>query len=130
MLGPALISSAGVGPRRWRRLRPAVWSLAAGELFADKLPRLPNRTARGPLAARAVMGALVAVATRPRTGKRAALFAAVLGAAAAIAGAFAGFHLRRLASRRLGGGTIANAVTGALEDALIVKGGRSLARAG
>lgn len=122
MLGPALAARARAGHPR---LRAGLYALAAGEFLADKLPFIPARTDALPLAGRAVSGAAVAVATRPRGGN--AVAAALLGAAAAVAGAYVGFTLRRAATRRLGGGPLANAVTGALEEAVLVSVGLRLA---
>jgi uncharacterized membrane protein len=67
--------------------------LALGELFGDKLPQTPNRTAPGPLVARVVFGGLVgAIAATGLTGS--VIEGAILGAISALAGAFFGFHLR------------------------------------
>jgi uncharacterized membrane protein len=123
MLGPALLSK---NIRRTPWLRPAILALAAGELLVDKLQGIPNRTAALPMTARSLVGALVAVASRPRRAKNGVLIAAALGAAAAAAGTLAGFYLRRIANRSLGGGKLANVATGALEDGLAVAWGRRL----
>jgi hypothetical protein len=122
MLGPALAARARAGHPG---LRAGLYALAAGEFLADKLPFIPARTEALPLAGRAVSGAGVALATRPRGGN--AVVAALLGAVAAVAGAYAGFTLRRAATRRLGGSPLANAVTGALEEAVLVSVGLRLA---
>jgi hypothetical protein len=82
------------------------------------------------MTARAGAGALVAVASRPRGGLSGLLFAAALGAAAATASTAGTYYLRSLANRRLGGGRIANLITGAIEDALAVACGRALTRRG
>jgi len=68
--------------------------LALGEYIGDKLPRTPNRTAAGLLAARIVFGGLVGaiVATSLHLSLALGIF---LAAISAIAGAFLGFHLRR-----------------------------------
>jgi hypothetical protein len=50
-----------------------------------------------------------------------------VGAAVAIAAAFAGIRVRRVLTRRLGGGPVANAVAGALEDAALLAAGTRLA---
>jgi uncharacterized membrane protein len=72
--------------------------LAVAELIADLFPNIPKRTAPAPLAARIVSGAfcgacLCAAAHQPLT------MGASLGAIGAVAGAFAGYEIRR----RLGG---------------------------
>lgn len=100
--------------------------LAVGELLGDKLRRVPNRTAIGPLLARALSGSLIAIATRPRRRRGGLLIAASLGAAAAIASSLALFHARRLANRWLGGSALSNAATGAAEDALALAAGHAL----
>lgn len=73
-------------------------ALAAGELVADKLPFIPNRTDPGPLAARVASGGLCGAAICLAT-KRPALTGAVLGGLAAIGGAFLGYELRKRAAQ-------------------------------
>jgi hypothetical protein len=51
----------------------------------------------------------------------------VLGAAAAVLGAFAGLRLRLALTRHLGGGPRASAIAGAIEDAALVMIGTRLA---
>jgi len=128
-LGPALAvrRSGGSG---WRRA--SVYLMAALELLGDKLPRSPNRTAPLGLALRVVSGAGVARAMLDgrQRGRAAAAGALGLGAAAAILGAFAGLGLRRALTRRLGGGALANAIAGTIEDAaLLLIGSRLASRA-
>lgn len=75
----------------------APWVLTVAELgehVADKLPRTPNRTAPGPLAARIASGALCGAAIARRAGEPAAS-GAIVGALAAAAATFAAYHLRR-----------------------------------
>ena len=68
--------------------------LAAGEYFGDKLPRTPNRTDPGPLAARLVFGGLIGAIVA--TGLRGpALEGVILGVAGALIGAFGGYLVRR-----------------------------------
>jgi uncharacterized membrane protein len=123
-LGPALVCR--VLPRTPASRRRAT-VLAVLELLGDKLPRVPNRTAPIGLAFRIVNGARVVRALRP--GRGAVTVAALaLGAAAAVAGAFVGLRLRRALTRRLGGGALANAVAGAIEDAGLLLLGSRLAR--
>jgi uncharacterized membrane protein len=68
--------------------------LAVTELIADKLPFTPSRLKAGPLASRVVSGA-VCGATIYGVVERPLLEGAVLGGVGAIAGAFAGYHMRR-----------------------------------
>ena len=84
LLGPRLVARGASRP-----LRAVATALAALELVADKLPFAPNRTAPIWLATRAVVGAGIARALLRRRG-RAAARGAVLGAAVAVASAFAG----------------------------------------
>ena len=74
---------------------------AAGEALADKTPLLPARTRPLPLVGRLLAGATAAAAvgatrlTPPATLARAGL----AGALGALAGSFAGYHLRRAGAR-------------------------------
>lgn len=68
--------------------------LAAGEIIADKLPATPNRTSPGPLVARILSGSLCGAALSTSK-RRCALGGAFFGALGAVAGAFAGYELRR-----------------------------------
>jgi uncharacterized membrane protein len=68
--------------------------MAVGELVADKLPKVPNRTAPGPLLARLVFGGLVGAIAA--TGASGSAFEGVfLGAMGALLGAFGGFLVRK-----------------------------------
>jgi uncharacterized membrane protein len=124
MLAPRLLARGASRP-----LRALATAFAAMELFADKLPFAPNRTAPIWLATRALAGAGIARALLRHRGRGAARGAAVLGAAVAVASAFAGFHIRRALTKRFGGGPVANAVCGALEDAAALTVGARLAGA-
>jgi hypothetical protein len=124
-LGPALV----FGRARRRRLRPIPLAMAALELFGDKLPRMPFRTAPLGLAFRMVSAAAVVRGMLKRRGRVAGAGALALGAVAAVAGAFAGLRFRLALTRRLGGGALSNALAGALEDLALIALGRRLARA-
>jgi uncharacterized membrane protein len=91
-------------------LRAAAF-LAAGEMVADKLPFIPDRVKPGPLAARAVSGAIVGGVIAHEDGANAAA-GAMLGAAAAVAAAVAAYRVRKLSP-------LPNVVNGMLEDALV-----------
>jgi uncharacterized membrane protein len=68
--------------------------LAVGELIADKLPRTPNRTAVGPLVWRLILGGLAgAIAATSLQGP--GIEGVLLSVVGALAGAFAGFMVRR-----------------------------------
>jgi uncharacterized membrane protein len=67
---------------------------AIGELVADKLPKTPKRTAFAPLVARILLGGFSGACLFAATGK--SLFAgALLGGIGGVAGAFAGYEIRR-----------------------------------
>ncbi len=73
---------------------PVSGALAVGELIADKLPFIPNRTAAGPLLGRALMGAFSgAVVCSAR--KRSWLIGALLGGGAAVGAAYGAYQLRK-----------------------------------
>jgi uncharacterized membrane protein len=122
-LGPALLS--------WRRARrrplgAAVYLMALVELIGDKLPRTPNRTAPLGLGLRIASAAGVARALVRARGPAVTAAALALGAAGAVAGAFAGLRLRLALTRRLGGGALANAIAGAIEDGAVIAIARRL----
>ena len=123
-LGPALAVRRS-GRSGWPRA--GVYLMAALELLGDKLPRTPNRTAPIGLALRVVSGAGVARMMLGGRGRAAAVGALGLGAAAAILGAFAGLRLRQALTRLLGGGVLANAAAGTIEDAALLLIGTRLA---
>ena len=89
--GPAIVAE-GAG-------RNALMLLAAGELIADKLPFMPNRTDAPGLAARFISGAFCGVAI---TGRRACprsrserILSGIVGGTAALAAAYAGYQYRK-----------------------------------
>ena len=67
---------------------------ACVELVFDKLPFTPSRLGAGPLGARIVSGALCA-ATVSAAMHQSVAMGALVGAIGAVAGAFAGYHVRR-----------------------------------
>jgi uncharacterized membrane protein len=73
--------------------------LAVGELIGDKLPQIPNRIDPGPLVARMVFGGMSGwvLAVSGHVPVVAGVACAAVGA---VAGAFAGFHIRRAITRR------------------------------
>jgi len=89
---------------------------ALGELYGDKLPQTPNRTAPGPLVARlcfgGVVGALVATGLHD-----AVVTGAGVGPVAALAGSFLGFHLRRYLVKTRG---MADFAVALVEDAIAI----------
>lgn len=67
---------------------------ACTELVLDKLPFTPSRLGAGPLGARVVSGALCAATVCAATQQPVAL-GAIVGAIGAVAGALAGYRVRR-----------------------------------
>jgi uncharacterized membrane protein len=93
--------------------------LATGELVADKLPVIPSRVEPGPLVVRFLFGALCGVALCLASGA-AWLPGALLGGLGGVAGAYAGYHLRRWLTVGRGLPDIAIAL---IEDAVAIGGG-------
>jgi uncharacterized membrane protein len=111
LTAPAVLAWAA--KRRWIRMGNSpfatiisakaskrITDFAVSELIADKLPFTPSRLKPGPFAARIVSGAvcgavIYGVVEQPLQE------GAVLGGLGAIAGAFAGYHMRRRLSRDL-----------------------------
>jgi uncharacterized membrane protein len=93
--------------------------LAILELIVDKLPSTPSRTAMGPLVARIFTGAVSAIMIFVAA-RQSVYVGAVLGAIGAVAGAFAGYHLRHtlVADKKIPDLKVALA-----EDVLAVAGG-------
>jgi uncharacterized membrane protein len=90
---------------------------ALAELVADKLPFTPSRLNATPLASRIILGSICG-ATIYGSEKRPLLEGAVLGSLGAIAGAFAGYHVRKRLSRDMPDLGVA-----ILEDAFAIGGG-------
>jgi uncharacterized membrane protein len=107
MAGPAALAAGHGGV-----IERMVTVMAAGELIADKTAIVGDRIDPIPLAARAVMGALVGGAIAREERGNIALGAAV-GAAAAVVAAHLAFRLRK----RL---PFSNAVNGLLEDSIVM----------
>ena len=68
--------------------------LAICEFVGDLLPKTPRRTAPAPLVARILSGALCGAAVSIAA-NQSSFFGATLGALGAVAGAFAGYELRK-----------------------------------
>jgi uncharacterized membrane protein len=94
----------------------AISALGLGELVADKLPFVPNRTSPLPMAFRilsgSVCGAALCIAAN-----RLILQGAMLGGLGAVNGAFGGFHVRRVLVKYL---KIADTAIALAEDVLAV----------
>ena len=127
LAAPAVLAWAA--KRRWIRLGNSPFAtiisaqastrltdLAVSELIADKLPFTPSRLKAGPLASRVVSGA-VCGATIYGVVERPLVEGAVLGGVGAIAGAFAGYHMRKKLRRDMPDVGVA-----VLEDILAIGG--------
>ena len=95
--------------------------LAAAEMIADKTPAVGDRIAAAPLAARAVMGAIVGCVIAMEDNRN-QLAGAALGAAAAVIAAHLAYHARKSLP-------VSTAVGGMLEDAVVVGLGSRFVRA-
>jgi uncharacterized membrane protein len=104
--------------RRFASPQAVVGTVVAlgGELAADKLPRTPSRLTPGPFLHRLATGATVGAAVHYDAGRPRGL-GALLGAAGAGAGAFAGTRTRALLAQRT---ALPDPLVGALEDLFAV----------
>jgi len=99
--------------------------LAAGEMFADKTPFIPDRTSPIALGGRVLSGALVGAAVCAAAGRRAET-GALIGVVGAVAATYGMYHLRRRLGEEL---SLPDPVLGVAEDLLVVAGGCALLRA-
>lgn len=106
------------------RLSKVLTVLAAGELVGDKLPATPSRTSLPLLLGRAASGGLVGAALFA-SAERPATSGGILGAGAAVAGAFAGEKLRGLAGQKSG---IPDPIVALVEDGVALLVGHRLTR--
>jgi uncharacterized membrane protein len=129
MTAPAVVSWSGPAPNsslqflKSKTSTKVLSALAAGELVLDKLPSTPNRTSPGPLIGRIASGAFCGAALCSAARRSVALGAA-LGGLGAIAGSFAGYHLRRQIHQRFHAPDTAIALA---EDALAIEAGYAIA---
>jgi uncharacterized membrane protein len=99
-------------------------AMAAGEVIADKHPRMPSRLEAPALIGRAVAGAVAAAALVPRRASAQRVIGhALVGAGAAMLGTFLSYHARRAAVQR---GGAPDPLIAVLEDALAYAGGAFL----
>jgi len=89
---------------------------AVGESVGDKLPFVPSRLDRGPLGGRLAIGALAGAAVC-RDARVGVVPGAVLGAAAAGVGAYAGYSARGVLGRAT---SVPDPVWGVVEDGVAV----------
>lgn len=95
MIGLAAAARATNG-----RLARVATVAAVAELVGDKVPSAPNRTDPGPVAGRAVAGAIVGVVIAKQLDRNPVQYALV-GAALALVGAQVTFRMRRALSERM-----------------------------
>jgi uncharacterized membrane protein len=112
----AILASSGVS--RGLRL------LEIGEMFVDKLPITPSRTSPLPLLGRMASGGIVGAALFAAENRRVAV-GGTLGAATAVAAAYAGERLRLQAAQKLG---LPDPAVALLEDGLVLLAGVRLLR--
>jgi uncharacterized membrane protein len=98
--------------------------LAIIELVADKLPNTPARTSPVGLIARIVLGGASGLALAASAGVSVPL-AGVIASVGAIAGAFAGYHIRRAAVLQA---QLPDLVAAVAEDAIAIAGGLLIVR--
>ncbi len=106
------------------RVSTALRIMQFGELIVDKLTATPSRTSPPPLLGRMASGALVGAALFASE-DRAQAVGGMLGAAAALASAYAGESLRVNASEKLG---VPDPIVALLEDGLVLLAGAHLLR--
>jgi uncharacterized membrane protein len=92
---------------------------AVAELIADKLPFIPSRTQAGPLGVRILFGAMCGAALCV-SATASVLGGAILGGLGGVAGAFAGYHYRRVLST---GSKVPDLLVALFEDLVAVGGG-------
>jgi uncharacterized membrane protein len=136
LTAPALVSRAACGKSlklrnnglnflKSKRTATIFAVAGAGELIADKLPFIPNRTAPGPLAVRIASGALCAAAIYSAH-RKSVVRGAILGGLGALGGTFGGYQARRLIRTRL---HVPDPVIAVAEDALAIGAGTRIASA-
>jgi uncharacterized membrane protein len=116
----SMSGAAAMAARSRTLIRPGAVLLAAGEMVADKTARIGNRTDPAPLAARAIIAALLSARIAHR--RHDSLWpGALLGAATAVASAYVAHQLRTRWPH-------ANTATGLIEDAIVLAAATTYAR--
>ena len=134
MSAPALFSRAAAQhPRRLAgtpfqglsssRAQQVLTVAAVGEFVGDKLPFTPSRLSPFPLGGRIGSGAIIGAAVC-QAAKQPVLLGVLVGGATAVLGALLGYSGRTLAAKYL---HLPSPVSGLIEDAIVVVGGRRLA---
>lgn len=136
MTGPAVIAEAASRNRIRLKKSPFAWLssdgaartsalLAVGELIADKLPFVPNRTDPPSLVIRAVSGALCGAALNSHCGsyrdnRKQVVLGALIGGVAAVAASYIGLKYRKAVNLpKLPAALLEDAVTIGLGAAII-----------
>lgn len=117
------IAKSGVLPQRGeelgflknRKVAIPLTALALGEVLVDKLPFMPKRTKAFSLFGRAVTGGLTGAAICSAK-RKPAWIGAVIGAAAAVGGAYAAYNIRRQLTEKT---RVPDTLIGLAEDALV-----------
>jgi uncharacterized membrane protein len=102
--------------------KTALQVMAVGEMVADKLPFIPNRTALPSLTVRILTGAVCGATICSAFG-RAKSVGAIAGALGAVGGTFGAFHLRRALTKNVG---IPDTAVALVEDTAAVWAGKML----
>src|SRR5262245_41017334 len=92
--------------------------LPSFELFADKMPWIPDRITTMSLVARGAMGALTGACVAAAGGRGAGI-GAVCGIAGGMAGAFAGYQARKRSAKALG---VPDLYVAVVEDLICIAG--------
>jgi uncharacterized membrane protein len=133
--GPAMILPSLLRPREtFFSFRPAkpdrfariMKSLAIAESIGDKLPIAPDRISKAPLLGRTLFGSLTGVMAYKAFGKKDGLglgYSAIIGGAAAIAGAHGAYFIRKWAGKF---GRTPDILAGLGEDLLVAQAGRRI----
>lgn len=103
---------------------PGIGLLGIGELVADKLPQMPDRTAKGGPIIKAGAAALCGAAIYQAESKK-AITGAIVGGLAALASTYVFCYIRKAVSNKTG---VRDVYIGAAEDALAIATGNALLR--
>ncbi len=94
-------------------------ALALGEVIADKMPFMPNRTDHAALLARAVSGGAAGAAVF-KARRKSMLLGAMIGAAAAVGATYGSYYARKKAARYF---DVSDRVIALIEDGIALTAG-------
>ncbi|MBV8695680.1 MAG: DUF4126 family protein [Chloroflexi bacterium] len=117
---PGMESSPLLNTLQSPTIQTMIRLLAAGELFADKLPIIPSRTSLGPLGARLVIGGLAGMLLC-RQYNQPPLAGAVVGGTSALISSYLASSLRKNLSKKA---RIPDFLLGMGEDMLVLRLGK------